>query len=92
MAKALCDELLVLAEEKGSVFWKAVGMLRRASLLALAGKASDAEHVHLSCRQCALTSEDRSVAPRRAVRRLSGRLVADLPRYAVAADGAARAD
>jgi hypothetical protein len=42
MAKALCDELLVLAEEKGSVFWKAFGMLRRASLLALAGKASDA--------------------------------------------------
>ena len=44
---------------------------------------------HGDCCQFALTTADRRVAPRRAVRRLSGRLVADLRRYAVAADGAA---
>jgi predicted ATPase len=42
IAKPLSDELIVLADEKGAMFWKVVGILRRASLLALAGKASDA--------------------------------------------------
>ena len=42
MAQALSDELIALAEERGSVFWKNSGMLNRARLLALTGKASDA--------------------------------------------------
>ena len=42
IAKAQSDELIALAEEKGSAFWRNRGMLRRASLLALTGKASDA--------------------------------------------------
>jgi predicted ATPase len=42
IAKALSDELIVLAEQKGSMFWKTIGMLRQASLLALAGKTSNA--------------------------------------------------
>jgi predicted ATPase len=42
IAQALSDELIALAEEKGSVFWKTVGMTRRAWLLALTGKASEA--------------------------------------------------
>jgi class 3 adenylate cyclase/predicted ATPase len=41
IAKAQSDELIALAEEKGSV-WKTSGMLRRASVLALTGKASNA--------------------------------------------------
>ena len=42
IAQAQSDEQIGLAEERGSVYWKAVGMLRRASLLALTGKASNA--------------------------------------------------
>jgi class 3 adenylate cyclase/predicted ATPase len=42
IAKALSNELIVLAEEKGSTFWKTIGALRQASLLALCGKTSDA--------------------------------------------------
>jgi class 3 adenylate cyclase/predicted ATPase len=42
IAKAQSDETILLAEEKGSLFWKIAGMLRRASLLALTGKTSDA--------------------------------------------------
>lgn len=42
MAQALSDELIALAEERGSVFWKNSGMLNRARLLALTGKASEA--------------------------------------------------
>ena len=41
-AQAQSDELIGLAEEKGSVYWKASGMLGRARALALTGKASDA--------------------------------------------------
>jgi class 3 adenylate cyclase/predicted ATPase len=41
-AQALSDELIALAEERGSVFWKNSGMLNRARLLALTGKASEA--------------------------------------------------
>jgi predicted ATPase len=36
------NELLALAEAKGSISWKANGVLRRAGLLALTGKPSDA--------------------------------------------------
>jgi predicted ATPase len=47
-AKTQLDEMLALAEEKGSVTWKASGMLRRASLLALTGKSSDAVSIFTS--------------------------------------------
>jgi len=42
IAKAQSDEQIALAEEIGSVFSKTSGMLRRAGVLALAGKASNA--------------------------------------------------
>jgi class 3 adenylate cyclase/predicted ATPase len=42
MATTLSDELLALADEKGALFWKALGILNRGCVLALTGKASDA--------------------------------------------------
>jgi hypothetical protein len=48
IAKAQSDELIAMAEEKSSIYWKAIGMLRRASLLALTGKPSDAVGVFTS--------------------------------------------
>jgi predicted ATPase len=42
IAKAQSDEQIALAEEKGSFYWKTNGMLRRAGVLALTGKTSDA--------------------------------------------------
>jgi predicted ATPase len=47
-AQAQSDELIALAEEKGSAYWKATGMLRRAGLFALTGKASDAVGIFTS--------------------------------------------
>jgi predicted ATPase len=44
-ANALLDELIALAKEKGSLYWKAVGMLWRGWVLALTGRASDAVHM-----------------------------------------------
>jgi predicted ATPase len=44
-ASAQSDELVALAEEKGSLYWKAQGMLMRGDLFALTGKASDAVHM-----------------------------------------------
>jgi predicted ATPase len=41
-AKALSDEQIALAEEKGAIFWKTQGLLKRANLLALTGNASGA--------------------------------------------------
>jgi class 3 adenylate cyclase/predicted ATPase len=41
-ANAEADELVALADEKGSLFWKTLGMLIQGYLLALTGKASDA--------------------------------------------------
>ena len=41
-ANAQCDELLALADEKGSLFWKALGTVLRGCVFALTGKASDA--------------------------------------------------
>jgi predicted ATPase len=41
-ADALLDELVALADEKGSLFWKAFGRLAQGSVLALTGKAADA--------------------------------------------------
>jgi predicted ATPase len=41
-AKAQADEVVALADEKGSLFWKAFGMMNQGWLFALTGKASDA--------------------------------------------------
>src|SRR5262249_42355728 len=41
-AKALLDELRPLAEDKGTPWWQAFGMMEQGWLLALTGKASDA--------------------------------------------------
>jgi class 3 adenylate cyclase/predicted ATPase len=41
-AQEQSNELVALAERKGSIYWKAVGVMRRASVLALTGKPSDA--------------------------------------------------
>jgi predicted ATPase len=57
IAKAQSDEMIVLAEgdktivlakQKGSNYWKTSGMLRRAWLLALTGKTSDAVGMFIS--------------------------------------------
>ena len=42
VANALCDEVVALAGEKGSSFWKAHGMMGQGRVLAMTGKASDA--------------------------------------------------
>ena len=42
VAAALARELVALAEEKGSLFWKASGMMNQGCVLALTGRASDA--------------------------------------------------
>jgi hypothetical protein len=42
VAAAHAQELVSLAEEKGSLFWKARGMINQGSVLALTGRASDA--------------------------------------------------
>ena len=44
-ANAQINELVRLADEKGSAFWKARGMLNQGSVLALTGKASDAVQI-----------------------------------------------
>jgi class 3 adenylate cyclase/predicted ATPase len=44
-ATALLDELVTLADEKGALFWKAGGMVRKGELFSLTGKASDAVHM-----------------------------------------------
>ena len=41
-ANALVDELTALADEKGILIWKALGLMHRGSLFALTGKALDA--------------------------------------------------
>jgi predicted ATPase len=48
IGKAQSDEIIALAEEKGSIFWKAVGMLGRASVLANTGRASEAVAISTS--------------------------------------------
>jgi class 3 adenylate cyclase/predicted ATPase len=47
-AQALSDELIAVAEEKGSIYWKVIGMLRRADVLASTGKTSDAVGIFTS--------------------------------------------
>jgi predicted ATPase len=44
-ANAHSDEAVALAEEKGTLMWKAFGTVPRGHVLALTGKASDAVHV-----------------------------------------------
>ncbi len=44
-ANALVDELIALADEKGALLWKAIGMTHQGWLFARTGKASDAVHV-----------------------------------------------
>ena len=41
IAKAQLDELVALADEKGSLFWKTLGMLTQCCALALAGEIAD---------------------------------------------------
>ena len=41
-ARLLVDEVVALADEKGTLFWKAFGMMNQGCILALTGKASDA--------------------------------------------------
>jgi predicted ATPase len=47
-APAHAQELVVLAEEKGSLIWKAGGMINQGSVLALTGRASDAIEMLIS--------------------------------------------
>jgi predicted ATPase len=47
-AAAQAQELVALAEEKGSLFWKAYGMVRQGYVLALTGRASDATQMLIS--------------------------------------------
>jgi class 3 adenylate cyclase/tetratricopeptide (TPR) repeat protein len=44
-ANATVDELVDLADEKGTLFWRAFGMVEQGTVLALTGKASDAVHM-----------------------------------------------
>jgi predicted ATPase len=39
-----CDELIALANEKGALYWKAIGMVNQGNALALTGRASDSLH------------------------------------------------
>jgi len=47
-ATAQAQELVALAEEKGSLYWKVIGMLVRGSVLALTGRASEAVEMLIS--------------------------------------------
>jgi predicted ATPase len=44
VAKPLVDELVALADEKGTAFWKAGGIAFQGSILSLTGQAADAVH------------------------------------------------
>jgi hypothetical protein len=47
-AATQAQEVVALAEEKGSLYWKALGVMNQGSALALAGKASDAIEMLIS--------------------------------------------
>jgi hypothetical protein len=47
-AAAHAQERIALAEEKGALFWKANGMMRQGSILALTGKSSEATEMLIS--------------------------------------------
>jgi predicted ATPase len=42
IVKTLVDELVALSDEKGSLYWKSMGMMQRGLLFAVTGNASDA--------------------------------------------------
>jgi hypothetical protein len=44
-ANAQATEVVALADEKGTMFWKAYGMVHQGCVLAQTGKASDAVHM-----------------------------------------------
>jgi predicted ATPase len=44
-ANALLDELVALADQKGSLIWKAFGMMNQGYVHALTGRTSDAVHI-----------------------------------------------
>jgi predicted ATPase len=48
LGAAHAQELVALAEEKGSLFWKALGMMRQGSVLALTGRGVDAIEMLIS--------------------------------------------
>jgi predicted ATPase len=47
-ATALTNELVALADEKGASFWKAFGMMHQGSVLAMTGKAANADQLFAS--------------------------------------------
>jgi predicted ATPase len=47
-AAAHAQELVALAEEKGSVLWKGIGMMNQGGVLALTGRAADAVEILIS--------------------------------------------
>jgi predicted ATPase len=63
IAKAQSDEYIALAEEKGSAYRKPSGMLRRAGVLALTGKASDAVGIFASAIPAMRSTGARSYFP-----------------------------
>ena len=63
VAAALAQELVALAEEKGSLFWKADGMVSQGCLLALAGRASDAIEMLISGIAARRTTGARLLSP-----------------------------
>jgi hypothetical protein len=48
-ATAVFDELVALAEEKGTLFWKAFGMMNQGCACALSGNPSDAVRMITRC-------------------------------------------
>ena len=61
---ALVDELVALADEKGTLFWKALGMMQQGCVLALTGKASDAVHMITSGITARRSTGSTSLTPR----------------------------
>ena len=47
-ANLQADELVALADEKGALFWKALGLMHQGCVLALTGKAADAVQMYTS--------------------------------------------
>ena len=60
-ANALVDELVALADEKGALFWKAIGMTHQGWLFARTGKTSDAVHMITSGTQSMAINESNGV-------------------------------
>jgi predicted ATPase len=54
--KSVSDEVVALADQKGALFWKFLGMLHRADIQAASGEASEAIHLANSVVAAALSS------------------------------------